>query len=256
MMRLIASAAELVCSVAKTRCPVSAMVSAACDGLQVAHFADENDVGILAQRVLERVGEAVRVAPHLALVDDAALVAVDELDRIFDRDDVSLALAVDLVDHGRERGGLARTGGAGDQDQTARLFGHAGDDRRQSEVLEGADAEWNLANGHRDAAALLEAVSAEPGQVLNAEREIELVLHLEPLLLVFGQHRVGQLQRVLRAEQGLDARVHDVAVDAQLWAFAGREMQVRRVALDHLLEQHAQVDGVRGRGGVGHGGRR
>ena len=35
----------------------------------------------------------------------------------------------------------------------------------------------------------------------------------------------------------LDVRVHDVAVDAQLRALAGGDVQVGRVALDHLLEQ-------------------
>ena len=42
------------------------------DRLQVAHFADQDDVGVLTQRVLERVGEALGVGADLALVDDAA----------------------------------------------------------------------------------------------------------------------------------------------------------------------------------------
>ena len=43
----------------------------------------------------------------------------------------------------------------------------------------------------------LKHVAAEAGEVLDAEGEVELVLDLEPLLLVLGQHRVGQLQGVL-----------------------------------------------------------
>ena len=61
------------------------------DRLEVAHFADEHHVGILAQHRPERAGEAPRVAVNLALVDDAALVRMDVLDRIFDREDVPLA---------------------------------------------------------------------------------------------------------------------------------------------------------------------
>jgi hypothetical protein len=38
--------------------------------------------------VLERLREARRVGEHLALVHEAALVLVDELDRVLDRDDV------------------------------------------------------------------------------------------------------------------------------------------------------------------------
>jgi hypothetical protein len=63
------------------------------DRLQVAHFADQHHVRVFTQRVLERVGERLGVRPHLALVDDAALVLVDELDRVFDREDVPLPLA-------------------------------------------------------------------------------------------------------------------------------------------------------------------
>ena len=43
------------------------------DGFQVAHFAHQDDVRVLAQRGAQRVGEAQRVRPDLALVDQALL---------------------------------------------------------------------------------------------------------------------------------------------------------------------------------------
>src|SRR5437660_166820 len=58
--------------------------------LEVAHFADQHHVGVLPQRVLERGREAVGIRADLALVHDAGLVAVDELDRVLHRDDVPL----------------------------------------------------------------------------------------------------------------------------------------------------------------------
>ena len=103
MMRLIDSAAELVCSVAKRQVTGLGDRQRRGDRLQVAHFADQDDVGVFTQRVLERGREALGVGADLALVDDAALVAVDELDRVFHRDDVTLPLLVDLVDHRGER---------------------------------------------------------------------------------------------------------------------------------------------------------
>ena len=84
MMRLIVSVASSVCSVEKTRWPVSAARSARFDRLEVAHFADEDDVRILAQRAAQRVGERLRVDGDFALVDDRLLVAMEELDRILD----------------------------------------------------------------------------------------------------------------------------------------------------------------------------
>ena len=94
-----------------------------CDRLEVAHLADEDHVGVLAERCAQALGEARRVEPDLALVDDAALVLVDELDRVLDREDVLGARAVHLVDQRRERRRLARAGWAGDQDEAARLLG-------------------------------------------------------------------------------------------------------------------------------------
>jgi hypothetical protein len=114
-------------------------------------------------------------------------------------------------------------------------------------VLECLDRERNLANDHRHAAALLEAVAAEPREVLDAEGEIELVLHLEPLLLVLGENGIGELQSVLRRHHELEVRILNLAVDAHLRTLTGCDVQIGRVALDHLLEQDAQVDagGVR-----------
>ena len=83
--------------------------------LQVTHLADQHDVRVLAQRRAQRVGEALRVAVHLALVDQAPLVLVHELDRVLDGEDVVVPLLVDLVDHRRQCRRLARPS-AGDED--------------------------------------------------------------------------------------------------------------------------------------------
>ena len=101
------------------------------DRLEVAHLADENHVGVLAQRRTQACAEAECVDPDLALIDDAALVPVHELDRILDREDVVAPRAVDLVDQRREGRRLARAGRSGEQDDAALLFGEFGDDRRQ-----------------------------------------------------------------------------------------------------------------------------
>ena len=60
------------------------------DRLEVAHLADEDDVGVLAERARRASAKSVGVGADLALVDDALLVAVQELDRVLDREDVVL----------------------------------------------------------------------------------------------------------------------------------------------------------------------
>ena len=131
MMRLIVCAAELVCSVRERQVAGLGDAQRRLDRLEVAHLADEHDVGVLAQRGAQRVREALGVAVHLALVDQAALVLVEVLDRVLDREDVLVPLGVDLVDHRRERRRLAAAGRAGDEDQAARPLGQLGEHRRQ-----------------------------------------------------------------------------------------------------------------------------
>ena len=91
-------------------------------GLAVADLAHQDHVGRLAQRVLQRLLPAVGVDAHFALRDDAVLVRVHELHRVFDGDDVAVGVLVAVVDHRRQRGALARAGGADEDDQAA--LGH------------------------------------------------------------------------------------------------------------------------------------
>ncbi len=85
--------------------------------LQVAQLAHQDDVRVLAQGRVQRRGEARAVHADLALADEAALALVHELDRVLDGEDVALHARVDVVDHRRERGRLARAGLARDEDQ-------------------------------------------------------------------------------------------------------------------------------------------
>ena len=103
--------------------------------LAVAQLADQDHVGVLAQRAAERLVERLGVEPDLALVDDAALVVVEDLDRILDRDDVLPARPVDVADDRGERRRLAGAGRARDEDEPAVLLGEPLDAGRQVEAL-------------------------------------------------------------------------------------------------------------------------
>ena len=102
---------------------------------QVAHFADQDDVRILAKCSAQGGGEVRGIYFDLALVDEAFLVAVQKLDRVFDGDDVVGALGVDAVDHRRQRRRLARPGGTGDQHHAALLLADAIDHARQVQLV-------------------------------------------------------------------------------------------------------------------------
>ncbi len=72
----------------------------------------------------------------LALVDDALLVAVQELDRVLDREDVLGPVPVDLVDQRCEGRRLTGAGRPGDEDDPARLLRELVERRRNPELLE------------------------------------------------------------------------------------------------------------------------
>ena len=57
--------------------------------LLVADFADEDAIGGLAQRVLQRDLERLGVGADLALVHDRLAIMEDELDRVLEREDVA-----------------------------------------------------------------------------------------------------------------------------------------------------------------------
>ena len=104
----------------------------------------------------------MRIGVNLSLVDQAAFVIVQKLDRIFDRQDVLVTISIDLVDHGRERRRLAGAGWASDKNQTARFFAELFDDRRQTEIFEGLNLIRDGAKDCTHSATLVEKIGAKP----------------------------------------------------------------------------------------------
>ncbi len=155
-------------------------------GLLVAHLADEDHVRVLAQDPSQGALEGRRVHADLALVDHRALVFVDELDRVLDRDDVLARRVVHVVDHRGERGRLSRAGRSREQHDAALLFGQFLDHRRQRQLVDRADLVRHRATCQRDHAALLEGVDAVARDALDFKGEVDLVLLgelLEPRLV-------------------------------------------------------------------------
>src|ERR1700690_367148 len=89
------------------------------DRFQVAHFTDEYDVGVFAQRRAQRLAEPERVAMDLALIDETAFALVHELDRILDGYNMIGTVVVAVVDHARERRRLAGSGRSGHEHEAS-----------------------------------------------------------------------------------------------------------------------------------------
>ncbi len=118
---------------------------------------------------------------------------MQELDRVFDGDDVLARLAVDLVDHRGQGRRLARTGRPGDEHQPAGEAAELLHHRWEPQLFEGGDLERDRAERASHRPTLHVDVGSESAQALDPEGEVELVLLLELDLLLLGEDRVAEL---------------------------------------------------------------
>src|SRR5882757_5413332 len=110
---------------------------------------------------------SVRV--DFALVHQALLVIVKKLNGVLDGDHVLFTFAINFIEHGSERGGLAGSRGARHQDESAGLVAQALHDLRQSESVESLNFPRDGAEDGANRASLIENVAAKTRQVLQAK---------------------------------------------------------------------------------------
>jgi hypothetical protein len=94
----------------------------------------------------------------------------------------------------------------------------------------------NRAESAAETALLVVQVAAEARDALDAEREVELALLLEALLLPLRDEAVAEVLRVARGERRVRDR-HELAVQADHRRAGGRQVQVGRAALHHLAKE-------------------
>src|SRR2546423_13420927 len=104
---------------------------------------------------------------QLALMNGRILMGMQELDRIFNRDDVIKLAFINQIDNRGERGTLAAAGWASHQDDTGLELDNLEQLLRQTEFLEARWPRRNHAHHDCERSALFENVDAKsiyPGQ--------------------------------------------------------------------------------------------
>ena len=196
------------------------------NGLQVAQFADEDHVRVFAQRRSQRRGEALGVAPHLSLSHQALAARMQELDGLFDGENVLPAAAVDVVHHRRQRGALAAAGGAGDQHQALAGVGDALEHLPHAQFFKARHPLRHDAKRRAGATVGAKRVGAKAGEARHLEGEVQLGARQRlPRQRGNGFFDLPRLHR--RQFQPLD-----VAVDAKQRRQPAGKVQVRRAPLD------------------------
>jgi len=178
---------------------------------------------------------------NFALVDEALLVVVEKLDGVLDGDHVLFAFAVDLVQHGGERGRLARSRWSGDEHQPTRFVTQALHHQRQAKSVETLDFPGNGTEDRADSTPLIENVAAEARQVLQAKGKVQLQVFFKAVLLRIRQHAVGQRFRI-RGGQRRHIERAKLSVHAHARRAVRGDVEVTAPHFDHLLQQFAQCN--------------
>lgn len=152
----------------------------------VAHFADHDDIGVLAEHVFEPHGEGEGIEADFALFDGALVIVEDIFDGVFERDDVLFEVGVDVLDHGGEGCGFTATCGACDEDDAAFGLGDFLEHGEESEFFESGDVGFDVAHGQAVLAFLLEQVGAEASDTFPVVGEVDFVIFGEALMEVWG----------------------------------------------------------------------
>ena len=76
--------------------------------------------------------KAAGIQTNFSLFDDGLVVFKDELDGVFEGDDVLFEVGVDVLNHRRQRRGLAGSGGARHENDAARGSCNRLDDRHET----------------------------------------------------------------------------------------------------------------------------
>ena len=203
--------------------------------LEVAHFADEDDVRIFTESGAERAREALRVGVQFALVDEAPLVRVEIFDRVFDRQDVGRARLIDPIDHRGQRRRLAAAGRTGDEHQAARPVGQIREHGRQAQLVERSNVFGNQTVDGAERALLVEDIAPEPADAGSPNARSSSHVSSNVFLCAPRQHAVAErlddLRRQIGASEPLQAAVH-----AHLRRRPDGQVQVRCAAIPRVFE--------------------
>src|ERR1700686_2158097 len=180
----------------------------------------------------------MRVRVNFALVHQALLVIVKKFDGVLDGDHVLFTFAVDLVEHGRERGGLPRARWSGHKDESAGLVAQSLHDQRQSESVETLYFPRNRTEDGADRSPLLENVAAEAGQVFQTEGEVQLQVLFEAVFLRIRQNAISKRFSIRRSKRWHVKRAEPTVHPYARRAIRG-DVEVAASHLDHLLQQFA-----------------
>jgi hypothetical protein len=174
--------------------------------------------------------------PHFPVIDDAALALMDELDGVFDGDDVVLAGSVRLVDDGGQGSRFTAPRRARYEDEPPGKGGQLGDHGRQTELLGGEDRAGNFTENGGATPLLHEKIGPVASQVGDLVGKIHVSRLFELLDLVLRGDLVEHgLEAVVVEEIIFDPL--DFAANTDGGLLSGDQVQIGCALVVHQLEK-------------------
>src|SRR2546423_6415992 len=203
--------------------------------LQIAQFADEQNVGVFTQCSAEGVGKRAGMNTDLAVLHEAVLAAMHEFNRILHRDDVVVPLEVGEVHHGGKGGGFSRAGGAGNQNETFLQKGEFFQYRRQSQIVDRQYLRWNQTKDRGNPVFLLEEIGAITGDARHFVAKVNIEILFENFDLGLRRDLINHGFKFLVFE-GWIIHPDEVGVDPQHRRIIGGKVEVGRLLFRHQFE--------------------
>ena len=95
------------------------------DGLIIPHLSYQDHIRIFTQSTSQRIRKASHIFTHFSLVNQRFLTLIFVLDRIFDRNNMPVAVLIHMFDHRRKCRGLSASGRSGHKNQLFHLCIHS-----------------------------------------------------------------------------------------------------------------------------------
>ncbi|MNT44780.1 hypothetical protein D3C72_1813210 [compost metagenome] len=177
------------------------------------------------------------------LIDQAFARFVDELDGIFDGEDVVMAMVVQVIDHCRQRGGLAGTGRAGHQHQAAGRIGHLAEHVAHAQFVHAQDSGRDRAEHRASATALVEGVDPKARHAGHFEGKVgfQVFFEIHPLGVI---HDVVDQRLHLLVVQSRQIDASYIAIHPNHWRQTGRQVQVRCALFGAEGQQFSDIHSV------------
>src|SRR5665647_1148396 len=196
--------------------------------IEISNFADEQNVGVLTQNSPEGLREARGVSYDFALIDVRLVVAMQELDRVFNSYDVCSLVLIDILDHRSKRGGFARSSDSRNQNESARLERDLLEDCREIQLGDRVSLERHDTERVSDRSTLLICVNTKAANSGNTERKVGFLDFGELLLALRRHYLVGQCFHVVRAHRR-HRQITKLTVHPKRWGASDFQMKIRRV---------------------------